>query len=196
MCVSVCECASVSVCNWFYKLIHGPQKQILVFFCLEIWILAWRSHGQIMELFSEIFVGTLPKLDHFSKTTKYIIHVQNKRTAASSTDDIRKCKNYTMTSSNRNIIRITGPLRGNSPVSEKFPAQRPVTWSFDVFFVPRLNKGFSKSWRRWFAMPARSLWCHCNEPIMDTSYCHLLHGIVHHLIKFQYDPCHLSELDW
>ena len=42
MCVSVCECASVSVCN----LIHGPQKQILGFVCLEIWILAWRNHGK------------------------------------------------------------------------------------------------------------------------------------------------------
>ena len=48
-------CSSVSVCNWFYKLIHGPQKQILVFFGLEFWILAWRSNGKIMELFSEIF---------------------------------------------------------------------------------------------------------------------------------------------
>ena len=59
VCVCVCECASVSVCNWLYKLIHGAQKQILVFFCLKIWILAWRSLGKIMELFSEIFVETL-----------------------------------------------------------------------------------------------------------------------------------------
>ena len=31
--VCVCLCVSVSLClsNWFYKLIHGPQKQILVF---------------------------------------------------------------------------------------------------------------------------------------------------------------------
>ena len=44
-------CVSVRLCLSVYNLIHGPQKQILGFFCLEIWILAWRSHGKIMELF-------------------------------------------------------------------------------------------------------------------------------------------------
>ena len=29
---------------------------------------------------------------------------------------------------------------GNSPVTIEFPAQRPVTWGFDVFFDLRLNK--------------------------------------------------------
>ena len=29
---------------------------------------------------------------------------------------------------------------GNSPVTGKFPARRPVTWSFDVFCDLRLNK--------------------------------------------------------
>ena len=33
---------------------------------------------------------------------------------------------------------------GNSPVTDKFPAQRPVTRSFDVFFDLRLNKRLSK----------------------------------------------------
>ena len=31
---------------------------------------------------------------------------------------------------------------GNSLVPGEFPAQRPVTWSFDVFFDLRLNKGW------------------------------------------------------
>ena len=36
---------------------------------------------------------------------------------------------------------------GNSPVPGEFPAQRPVTRSFDVFFDLRLNKWLSKqSW--------------------------------------------------
>ena len=30
---------------------------------------------------------------------------------------------------------------GNSPVAGEFPAQRPVTLSFDVFFDLRLNEG-------------------------------------------------------
>ena len=33
---------------------------------------------------------------------------------------------------------------GNSPVSGEFPAQRPATQSFDVFFDQRLNKRLSK----------------------------------------------------
>ena len=33
---------------------------------------------------------------------------------------------------------------GNSPVTGEFPAQTPVTRSFDVFFDLRLNKRFSK----------------------------------------------------
>ena len=32
---------------------------------------------------------------------------------------------------------------GNSPVTGEFPAQRPVTRSFDVFFDLRLNKQLS-----------------------------------------------------
>ena len=40
---------------------------------------------------------------------------------------------------------------GNSPVPGEFPAQRPVTQSFDVFFDLRLNKWLSKqSWGWWF----------------------------------------------
>ena len=33
---------------------------------------------------------------------------------------------------------------GNSPTTGEFPAQRPVTRSFDVFFDLRLNKPLSK----------------------------------------------------
>ena len=39
---------------------------------------------------------------------------------------------------------------GNSPVTGEFPAQRPVTRSFDVFFDLRLNKPLGKqSWGWW-----------------------------------------------
>ena len=61
-----------------------------------------------------------------------------------------------MTSSNGNILRVTGPLSG------EFPAQRPVTRSFDVFFDLRLNKRLSKqSWGWWFETPSRPLWRYC-----------------------------------
>ena len=60
-----------------------------------------------------------------------------------------------MTSSNGNIFRLTGHLWGNSPVAGEFPAQRPVTRSFDVFFDLRLNKRLGKqSWGWWFETPS------------------------------------------
>ena len=40
-----------------------------------------------------------------------------------------------MTSSNGNIFRVTGPLCGEFTGPGKFPTQRPVTRSFDVFFI-------------------------------------------------------------
>ena len=46
---------------------------------------------------------------------------------------------------------------GNSPVTGEFPAQRPATWSFDVFFDLHLNKRLSKqSWGWGFETPSRS----------------------------------------
>ena len=53
---------------------------------------------------------------------------------------------------------------GNSSVTDEFPAQRPVTRSFDVFLDLRLNQQLGKQRiRRWFETPLRSLWRHCNE---------------------------------
>ena len=53
---------------------------------------------------------------------------------------------------------------GNSPVPGEFPAQRPVTRSFHVFFDLRLNKPLSKqSWGWWFETLSRPLWRHCND---------------------------------
>ena len=40
-----------------------------------------------------------------------------------------------MTSSNGNIFRVTGPLCGKFTGPGEFPTQRPVTRSFDVFFI-------------------------------------------------------------
>ena len=49
VCGFMCACASVSACNWFYNLIHGSQKQILVFFLSENLYFgldkSWKNHG-------------------------------------------------------------------------------------------------------------------------------------------------------
>ena len=68
-----------------------------------------------------------------------------------------------VTSSNGNIFRaLLAICAGNSPVICEFPAQRPVTRSFDVFFDLRLNNQLSKQWWRWwFETPLRPLWRPC-----------------------------------
>ena len=53
---------------------------------------------------------------------------------------------------------------GNSPVTGEFPAKRPVTRIFDVFFDLRLNQQWR---RRRFETSSRSLWRHCND---DTGH--------------------------
>ena len=57
---------------------------------------------------------------------------------------------------------------GNSPVIGEFLSQRSVMQCFDVSFDLRPCKGLCKqSRRRWFEMPSRSLWCHCNEQFKE-----------------------------
>ena len=51
---------------------------------------------------------------------------------------------FMMTSSKGNIFRVTGHLCGEFTGPGEFPAQRPVTRSFDLFFDLSLNKRLSK----------------------------------------------------
>ena len=70
---------------------------------------------------------------------------------------------HMMTSSNGDIFRNTGHLCGEVTVPSEFPAQRPVTRSFDVFFDLRLNKRLSKQWWGWwFETSSPPLWLHRN----------------------------------
>ena len=65
---------------------------------------------------------------------------------------------------------------GNSPVPGEFPAQRPVTWSFDVFFDMHPNKRLSKQQRGWWfetlSCPLRlhRNECGCRRPNNTTRY--------------------------
>ena len=68
-----------------------------------------------------------------------------------------------MTSSNGNIFRVTAPLCGEFTGPGEFPAQRPVTQNFDVFFDLHPNKRLSKQpWGWWFETPSWSWWRQCN----------------------------------
>ena len=55
---------------------------------------------------------------------------------------------FMMTSSNGNILCVTGPMWEESTGHRWIPSQRPVTQSFDIFFDLRLNKRLSKQSRR------------------------------------------------
>ena len=60
---------------------------------------------------------------------------------------------------------------GNSPVTGEFPAQRPVTRSFDISFDLRPNKRLSKQpWSWWFETPSWSLWRQCNAYRVKRSH--------------------------
>ena len=62
-------------------------------------------------------------------------------------------------------------VRGIHRVPGEFPAQRPVTRSFDVYFDLCLNKRLSKQWWGWwFETLLCPLWRHCNEPMMNCHY--------------------------
>ena len=53
---------------------------------------------------------------------------------------------------------------GNSPITGEFPAQRPVTRSFNAFFDLPLNKRLSEqSWGWWFETLSHPLWRQCND---------------------------------
>ena len=56
---------------------------------------------------------------------------------------------------------------GNSPVTGEFPAQRPVTWRFDVFFDLRLNKSWVNNRE---AGDLRRLQAHYDVIVMSISH--------------------------
>ena len=68
---------------------------------------------------------------------------------------------------------------GNSPVPGEFPAQRPVTESFDVYFDLSRNKPFSKQWWGWwFERLSCPLWRHCNGNFFKYQLQQMSHAII------------------
>ena len=84
----------------------------------------------------------------------------------------------------------------NSPVTSEFPAQRPVTRSFDLFFDVRLNKRLSiQSWGGWFETPSRSLWHHCNAYPNECRSLVCIGQICYHPNLHRTRPCIKQSLD-
>ena len=77
------------------------------------------------------------------------------------------------------LLALCEGNQGNPPVTGGFPSQRPVTWSFDVFFDLRLNKQLSKQSKRWsIVTPSHPLWRQCNVKWISDGSC--IHDIAQH----------------
>ena len=89
---------------------------------------------------------------------------------------------------------------GSSPVSGEFPAQRPVTRSFDVFFDLHPNKRLSKQWWGWlFETASCPLWRHRNERLQngghgDLSHCRSIVYGLGPIIQWHVSCCLKSRL--
>ena len=81
---------------------------------------------------------------------------------------------------------------GNSPVTDEFPAQRPVTRSFDVFFDLCLDKRLGKqSWGWWFETPSHSVWRHRNE---YWGLCIVCASYIFYFRRFAREICAFSSI--
>ena len=104
-------------------LIEGHHWQAIIRTSVEQ---DWYRH--MASLWPEVFNMTWPE----DQATMKLI----------SLDDVEKmsaCHRNMMTSSNGNFSTLLAICAGNSPVPGEFPAQRPVTRSFGVFFDLRQN---------------------------------------------------------
>ena len=88
---------------------------------------------------------------------------------------------------------------GNSPVPGEFPAQRPVTRRFDVFFDLCLNKQLSKqSWGWWFETLSRPLWRHRNAIVgsRPLHFDELVKGFIITSLRAETSVCDVIQTSW
>ena len=189
--VIICPNGSLTWTTWVSLIVFGkdgPDKHILIAFNSIIWRLnTWGSNGVSgLKVFKTMLLKCIGNqfMWHFvfksgvgihGNVVWYIFVSKTKTQEICSMD----CKQYYLSAS---VLVINGELgspwwrhqletfsvlpalcAGNSPVTGEFPAQRPVTRSFDIFFDLRLNNRLGKqSWCWWFETLWRSLWRHCN----------------------------------
>ena len=126
--------------NWFYHIFHITSVFISIYhvsvFVAQV-ISALKSNGCYSIAYSNLFGFT----DNIPKMIR--VH-----------DDVIK----------RKYFPPYWPFVGEFTSHQWIPSQKPVTWSFAVFFDLRLNKPLKKqSWGWWIEMPSCSLWHQYNE---------------------------------
>ena len=115
--------------------------------------ISWRHHGLALCCFTVIWYRSISPMS-FSVTSLSL------RLYPTASEAVLTWWRHQMEA----FSALLAICAGNSPVPGEFPAQRPVTRSFDVFFDLRLNQRLSKQWWGWwFETLPRPLWRHCNE---------------------------------
>ena len=124
------------------------------------WLWAYRHLSMIASWLNSRLIKVINN-NSMSRKHKYHIHrlMQQRRNP--------KCTGvtslFTMTSSNGNIFRVTGPLCGEFTGHRWIPRKKASDAElWFVFLDLRLNKWLSKPWWGWwFETLSRPLWCHC-----------------------------------
>ena len=138
-------------------------------------IMAWRRSGDkplpepmMVSLLTHICVARPQwvKIDQYQPTTnrEACVHFLSSVVMQSLLDEFIE-PNTWWRHQMETLSALLAVCAGNSPVTGEFPAQRPVTLSFDCFFFYlRLNERLSKQWWGWwFETPSHPLWRYCNE---------------------------------
>ena len=153
-------------CGWFTYILqgspynfHSVREGILKNMGKIKWYLFCMPYDRSGSTLTQAIAYCLTSPSHYPNhcwlTHQWILWHSHVNNYPGSTPDI-----------NGNIFRVTGPLCGEFTGPGEFPAQRPVTRSFDVFCDLRPNKWLSKQptgW--WFETPLWSLLRQCNEPV-------------------------------
>ena len=139
--------ADVSTARLILGHVEKCETAITFFRCPTVTWVCW-YHFRINRSFCFFFV--------YREMWKLWHPVQSMET--NSHDDVIKWKHF---------LRYWPFVRGIHRSGE-FPAQGPVTRSFDVFFDLSLKKWLSKQSRGWwFETQSRPLWRHCNAQYND-----------------------------
>ena len=143
-----------------YFLSHKQWNTILCIVWTTMHFITFRNHGKVTNCMVTICGGYCTYVSYL--LTQVLLFYCMKKAASCLLGLDEHLWRHQM----ETFSALLADCAGHSPISGKFPAQRPVTRSFVVFFDLRLNKRLSKqSWGWWFETPSR----HYNVTVVINS---------------------------
>ena len=138
---------------WFYYGSHKVEKRSLTLYSVTLanWLARGKLIGGNHDIPHDGYIRT-----HQENALIYRLRYTEHRESHGNNHDLYILRNRQSSISwwrhqMETFSTLLAICAGNSPVSGEFPAQKPVTRSFGVFFDLRLNKRLSKqSWGWWF----------------------------------------------